>query len=342
MAKSRFAFFGAGYFARIQMSAWKELQGAECVALYNRTRAKGEAFAREFGIPKVYDDAEELLRRERVDFVDLCTNPFSLPDFVRMAAAHKVPVISQKPMAPSVAIGEELVRACAQAGIPYLIHENWRWQRPIRQLKQALDSGVIGAPFRARITMVSGFPVFVNEPTLNDLENFILTDMGTHLLDIARFLFGEPRSVYCQNRQVHRNIKGEDVSTVLMTLGENRTSVSVEMGYPEIPYENDVFPQTLIFIEGEKGTAEVTANYWLRITTRAGTQARRYAPAIFKWSNPNHLIVDDSIVTCHDHLLRAMRGEIQAETTGEDNLKTIRLVWACYESAREGKVVHLK
>ena len=37
-----------------------------------------------------------------------------------------------------------------------------------------------------------------------------------------------------------------------------------------------------------------------------------------------------------------MRGEIQAETTGEDNLKTIRLVWACYESAREGKVVHLK
>ena len=252
MAKSRFAFFGAGYFARIQMSAWKELQGAECVALYNRTRAKGEAFAREFGIPKVYDDPEELLRRESVDFVDLCTNPFSLPDFVRMMAAHKMPVISQKPMAPSVAIGEELVGACRQAGIRYLIHENWRWQRPIRQLKQALDSGVIGAPFRARITMVSGFPVFVNEPTLNDLENFILTDMGTHLLDIARFFFGEPRSVYCQNRQVHRNIKGEDVSTVLMALGENRTSVSVEMGYPEIPYENDVFPQTLIFVEGEK------------------------------------------------------------------------------------------
>ena len=36
--------------------------GAECVALYNRTPAKGEAFAREFGIPKVYDDPEELLR----------------------------------------------------------------------------------------------------------------------------------------------------------------------------------------------------------------------------------------------------------------------------------------
>jgi len=141
MAKSRFAFFGAGYFARIQMSAWKELPGAECVALHNRTRAKGEAFAREFGIPKVYDGSEELLRGESVDFVDLCTNPFSRPDFVRMAAAHKMPVISQKPMAPSVAIGEELVRTCRQAGIPYLIHENWRWQGPIRQLKQARGPG---------------------------------------------------------------------------------------------------------------------------------------------------------------------------------------------------------
>ena len=56
---------------------------------------------------------------------------------------------------------------------------------------------------------------------------------------------------------------------------------------------------------------------------------------IYKWSNPNHLIVDASIVACNDHLLRAMRGEVQAETPGEDNVKTIRLVWACYESARE-------
>jgi hypothetical protein len=37
-----------------------------------------------------------------------------------------------------------------------------------------------------------------------------------------------------------------------------------------------------------------------------------------------------------------MRGEIEAETPGEDNLKTIELVWACYDSARNGRVVHMK
>ncbi len=324
------------------MAAWQELEGAECVALFNRTRAKGEAFAEDFGIPNVYDDPEELLRCERVDFVDLCTNPFTLPDFVKLAAAHGVPVISQKPMAPSVAIGEELVRTCAEAGVPYYIHENWRWQPQLLHLKSVLDSGAIGTPFRARITMVSGFPVFVNEPTLIDLENFILTDMGTHILDIARFYFGEPDRVCCQSHRVHANIKGEDVATVMLSANGGRTTVTCEMGYPESCYEQDVFPQTLVFVEGDKGTAEVCADYWIRVTTSDGTHSRRYPPISYKWADQDFLVVHDSIVPCHASFLRAFRGEGEAATTGADNLKTLKLVYACYDSARSGQVVNLR
>jgi len=324
------------------MAAWRELDGAECVALFNRTRAKGEAFAEEFGIPNVYDDPEELLRREEIDFVDLCTNPFTLPGFVKLSAAHQVPVISQKPMAPSVAIGEELVRTCAEAGVPYYIHENWRWQPQLRQFRSVLDSGDIGTPFRARITMVSGYPVFINEPTLNYLENFILTDMGTHILDIARFYFGEPELVYCQNHQVHRNIKGEDVSTVMLLASGGNMTVTCEMGYPENYYEHDVFPQTLVFVEGDKGTAEVGADYWIRVTTSDGTHSRRCPPVSYNWARPDHLVVHASIVPCHASFLRAFRGEGTAETTGEDNLKTLKLVYACYESARSGKAIRLQ
>ncbi|MBA7689279.1 D-apiose dehydrogenase [subsurface metagenome] len=324
------------------MAAWQELEGVECLALFNRTRAKGEGFAKEFGIPKVYDDAEELLRNERVDFVDLCTNPFTLPGFVKMAAAHTVPVISQKPMAPSVAIGEELVETCAQAGIPYYIHENWRWQPQLRQFRSVLDSGDIGTPFRARITMVSGHPVFINEPTLKDLEEFILTDMGTHILDIVRFYFGEPQALYCQSHRVQSDIKGEDVSTVMLLANGGQTTVTCEMGYPGTHYEHDIFPQTLVFVEGDRGTAEVSRDYWIRVTTKEGTRSRQYAPIRYKWAAPDHLEVHASIVLCNASLLRALRGEGEAETTGEDNLKTLRLVHACYESARSGNAVRLQ
>ena len=70
--------------------------------------------------------------------------------------------------------------------------------------KQIIDSGVIGKPFKARVSFLSGFPVFDNQPFLMELDHFILTDMGSHVLDVVRFLFGECESLWCQTRAVNR------------------------------------------------------------------------------------------------------------------------------------------
>jgi predicted dehydrogenase len=290
-------------------------------------------------VPAVYDDPEELFRREKLDFVDIVTYPFTLSHFVKLVAAHKIPVISQKPMAPSLAIAEENLRACREAGVPYFIHENWRWQTQLRELKRVLDSGAIGVPFRARISMVSEFPVFKNEPQLKDLEEFILTDMGTHILDIARFYFGEAQTLYCQVHRVHPDCKGEDVATVMMLMG-GKTTVTCELGYPENHVEHEYFPETMIFVEGDKGTAELAKDYWLRVTTDAGTHAKRYPPARYPWVDPDYHAAHSSIVPCNANFLQALRGEGKAETTGDDNYKTLQLVFAAYDSARAGKAIH--
>jgi predicted dehydrogenase len=339
MATLRFAVLGAGFWARFQLAAWKELDGVECVAIYNRSRDRGEKFAKDFNVPALYDDPEELLRREKPDFIDVVTYPFTLSRFVHLAAAHGTPVISQKPMAPSLAVARESLRVCREAGVPYYIHENWRWQSQLRELKKVLDSGVIGTPFRARISMVSAYPVFANEPHLKDLEEFVLTDMGTHILDLARFYFGESESLYCQVRHVHSDCKGEDVATVMMSMG-GRTTVTCELGYPENYVEHEYFPQTMVFVEGNKGTAEVARDYWLRVTTNAGTHSRRCPPVRYSWVDPDYHVVHSSIVACNANLLGALRGETPAETTGEDNYKTLELVFAAYDSARSGKVIH--
>jgi predicted dehydrogenase len=326
--------FGTGFWANFQLAAWQELKGVECVAIYNRTRSRGEQFARKFHVPAYYDDPEELLRREKPDFVDIVTYPFTLSHFVKMVAAHKIAVISQKPMAPSVAIAEENIKGCREAGVPYFIHENWRWQTQLRELKHVLDSGVIGTPFRARLSMVSAFPVFINEPQLKDLEEFILTDTGTHILDIARFYFGEAQSVYSLNQRVHPDVKGEDIATVMMMMNGGRTAVTVELGYPENYVEHEYFPETMIYVEGSKGTAKVAKDYWLRVTTENGTLAKRYAPVWYPWVDPGYHVIHSSIVSTNGHLLQALRGEVEAETTGEDNVKTLKLVFAAYYSAR--------
>jgi predicted dehydrogenase len=341
MAPLRFAIFGTGFWARFQLAAWRELGGVECVALYNRTRAKAEALAAEFGIPRAYDDPVALLDQERLDFIDIITDVDTHSRFVELAAQHALPVICQKPMAPTLAEAERMVAACRDAGAPFFIHENWRWQAPIRQLKRVLDERAIGRPFRARIDMISGFPVFANQPFLKELEQFIITDLGSHTLDVARLLFGEASSLYCQIRRVHPDIKGEDVATIMLKMGDS-TSVVCQMAYAGNYLERERFPETLIFIEGERGSIELAPDYWIRVTTAEGTHARRFPPQRYAWADPTYDLVHASIVPCNANLLGALRGDAPAETTGADNLNTVRLVFGAYESARTDQVVRFE
>ena len=144
----RFAIFGTGFWARFQLAAWREVGGVECVAFYNRTRHKAEALAREFGVPAVYDDAATLLDNETLDFVDIITDVDSHSTFTLLAASYQLPVICQKPMAPAPAVAREMVAQTNAAKVPFFVHENFRWQTPLRALKQYLDQGQIGTPFR--------------------------------------------------------------------------------------------------------------------------------------------------------------------------------------------------
>ena len=332
MKELRLAGIGTGFWARDQLAAGREVPGARCVALCNRTRAKAELLAKEFGVPTVYDDAEELLQREKPDFLDIITDVDTHSRFVQLAAAHQTPVICQKPLAPSVDEAERMVSVCAAANVPLSVHENWRWQTPIRELKKVLDSGVIGPVFRARIDYCNSFPVFDNQPFLKTQEEFILADMGSHIFDVTRFLFGEASRLYCQTHQVHRDIRGEDAASVMLRMQSGAT-VTVNLSYAS-RVENDRFPETFIHVEGERGAVELAPDYWLRITTESGTETRRCPPPVYAWADPRYALVHSSIVACHADLLRALQTNTAAETSAADNLKTLNLGQAAYGSAR--------
>lgn len=340
MTDLRYAVFGTGFWSHFQISAWNEVGGVKLVALYNRTVLRAEKVAEKFGVPRVYGDPEELFRSEELDFVDIITEIDGHAPLVLLAAKYKVPVICQKPMAPDLETAEKMVAACRETGTPFFIHENFRWQAPLRAVKEVLENGDIGVPFRARIELISGFPVFKNQPFLRTLKHFIITDLGSHLLDVARFYFGEAERLYCQTQQVHGDIAGEDVATILMQM-HSGADVLVRMAYAENYIENDPFPQTTVFIEGSKGSIELAPGRWLRVTTQHGTHSRKVLSPRYPWADPEYDLVHASIVPCNADLLKALRGQWQAETSAEDNLKTVRLVFASYESAEEHRVVEL-
>lgn len=337
--KLRIAIFGAGFWAKYQISGWKELEEAEIVAIYNRTKEKADRLAYEFGISIVYNDPEELLLKMKIDCVDIITSPDSHESLVKLVAKHNVPVICQKPMSATFDSAKYMVQITNDAGIPFMVHENWRWQAPIRMLKKEIEKGIIGKVFRARITYSNNFPVFVNQPFLKELKQFMIMDMGTHILDITRFLFGEAESIYCQTNSITLGIKGEDAATIFLKM-RNKMQCIIEMSYASI-LEEKTFPQTLLLIEGDKGSIELKKDYWILTTTRKGTKKQRALPVLYPWVDSRYALVQSSIVDANRNFLDSLQGKTNCETTGEDNLKTLQLAFSAYESAKKNKVIRV-
>lgn len=340
MGDLRFAVLGCGFWSKFQVGAWTEVPGAKLVAVYNRTISKAEKIAERFNVPAVYDDAEKLLRNEKPDFVDIITDVDTHAIFVEMAVSHGVKhIICQKPMAPDPETAKRMVSLCREAGARLYIHENYRWQAPVRRFKQIIDSGIIGKPFKARVTFLSGFPVFDNQPFLKELDHFILTDMGSHILDVCRYLFGECRSLCCETRAINKGIKGEDLAVVFMDM-ENGMPVYTEMSYASI-VEHDTFSTLHILVEGEKGSVFLGPKFEIRTTTRLGTTSETVTFPSYPWADPDYIVNHESGIHVNRNILNAIKGLEKAENTGEDNLETVRLIWACYESAESGRKVEI-
>jgi D-apiose dehydrogenase len=340
MTPLRIAVFGCGFWSRFQIPAWLEIEDVRCVAVCDVDAEKSRIAAARFNIPESYTDPAELIAKVRPDAVDIVTSPQTHAELVELTAAQGIATICQKPMSTDLATGEKMVRWCAERAVPFFVHENWRWQSPIRELKRILDSGEIGQPFRARVDFNCSFPVFKNQPSLRELPELILADLGVHLLDTVRFLFSEADRLTCQIHQVTSGIAGEDVATVLLAM-ENGMTVSCNLSFAS-RLESERFPETFILVEGDQGSLELAPDYWIRRTNDQETRAARHPPKSYPWADPSYALVHASIVECHRNLAGALRGVCRGETTGADNLKSLQLVFAAYESTRAQQTVLLK
>ena len=341
MDRLKFAVLGCGFWSKFQIGAWSELEGVELVAVYNRTFSKAQKIAEYFNVPRVYDNPEELFSQEKLDFVDIITDVDTHAHFVEMAVRYGIKhIICQKPMAPDFETASQMVRVCSDAGAKLYIHENYRWQAPVRRFKEIIDSGVIGKPFKARVTFLSGFPVFDNQPFLKELDHFILTDMGSHVLDVCRFLFGECNELWCQTKAVTPGIRGEDVAVIMMEM-KNGMPVYTEMSYASI-IEHDTFSTLNILVEGEKGSVFLGPKFEIRTTTRQGTDSEIVTFPAYSWADPDYIVNHESCIHINRDILNDIKGMTKAENSGNDNLETVRLIWASYKSAESGKKIKLE
>ena len=310
----RGAVIGCGFFAENHLNAWASIPDVELVAVCDLDPAKAERAANRFGAAQHYTDAAAMLRETKPDFVDIATTVASHRQLVELAASEHVPTIVQKPFGPTMADCEAMVAACAAAGVPLMVHENFRFQPPLRELRRLAD--------------------------LATEERFIISDLGVHVLDMARFYFGEVASIACRTKRVNPNIRGEDSATMLLQHTGGAVSV-VDCSYAT-PILPDPFPETLVEIDGTSGAMRLEQGYRLRIGTRGGTpEYRELDPEPLPWAERPWHVVQESVLRIEEHWIDCLRRGVAPETSGADNLATFALVEAAYRAAETGETVHL-
>ncbi|MBX2853940.1 MAG: Gfo/Idh/MocA family oxidoreductase [Rhodobacteraceae bacterium] len=335
------ALIGCGFFAENHLHAWRDVAGAEISAICDRDPERLRIVGEMFGIDRRYADAEQMLTDGSFDFVDIATTVASHRPLVELVAQSGAHIICQKPFADSMTDARAMVAAANAAGLSLMVHENFRWQSAIRAAKALIDDGSIGEPFWGRVSFRSAYDVYAAQPYLATDDKFIIQDLGIHLLDIARFLFGDVAALSASTRRVNPKIRAEDVATMLLHHKSGLASM-VDCSYAtQLPEES--FPQTLLEIDGEKGTLRLSVGYRLTLTDQQGTREIDVSPPLLPWAERPWHNIQESVFAIQQHFVEQLEKGGVTETSGADNLKTLELVYGAYESAADhGKSVTLE
>ena len=210
----RIAMLGCGFFAQNHLHAWKHLgsHGAELVAVCDVDAAKAETASKAFGVP-AFNSVERMLSDVKPDAVDIATRMDSHKSLCAMLAERAIACIVQKPLAPTWDECLEIAEKARRHKVFLAIHENFRFQSPMRRVKEIIESGAIGTPNWARISFRTGYNVYKNQPYFYDEERLAILDIGIHVLDLARVFLGEVAHISCETQR--RNPKVRDRKSVV-------------------------------------------------------------------------------------------------------------------------------
>lgn len=338
MAGPRGALIGCGFFAENHLQAWRQL-GADIVAVCDRDRGRAEAAAARHRISATYVETEALLRAEKPDFVDIVTTVESHRPLVELAAGYGVAVICQKPFATTLADADAMIAACDSAGVPLMVHENFRWRTPMLAAARRIAEGAIGAPFFGRISCRHDYDIYALQPYLAEVERFAILDVGIHLLDLARFYFGEVEWLSCSTQSANPKVRGEDVATIMLKHRSGATSIVDASFFTHM--QPSPFPETTLEIDGSAGAVRIGEGYAMALTTAGRRTDERVEPVLHPWMEKPWHDVQTSVVNIERHWLECLKSGREPATSGRDNRKTLELGLLAYEAAASGRTLRV-
>ncbi len=333
---------GAGFVTDLHEFSFKRyVQNAEVVAVASATPGKAAHFARERGIPNAFENYRDLLAMKEIDLVTVAI-PNDLHAQVTIDAARAGKhVICEKPLCKTLEEADQMIDECKHHDVLLLYAEELLFAPKYVRAKTLIDEGAFGDVFMAKQAEEHYGPHMPWFWDVNRSGGGVLLDMGCHSLEYTRWVLGKPKvkSVSATlGTFVHGDkTQGEDHSVVVVEYEGNKMAVA-ENSWAKLGGVDD-----RVEIYGSKGhtradllrgNALITysnSGYGYAVEKAETTQGWTFTTFEETWNYgfPQEM----------QHFVNCVLGKETPIETGEDGREVLKLIYAAYQSAGEGRKI---
>jgi len=284
-----------------------------------------------------YSDYREMLRREKLDAISVCTPNKYHKDAAIAAIRHGADVLLEKPIAVSMAEGREIVKVAKENNARVMVAFSHRFSEHCQLVKKELEKGSIGEPYMARIRFAHGGPFpgwaktdwFYNPRVAG---GGAMLDMGIHAFDLIQWFIRPITAVQAKTATLRKKIKVDDNAVILCEFGKKC------LGYIEVGWTS---PAGFVGVElmGDKGYIVIdymtdTSTMTTGITKPSGERVKKTV-VLHKKSKAS------SWAREMDHFTSMLDRKEPFFVGLDAGLLSLQAALASYESSRTGRRVRI-
>ena len=352
-APFKIGLIGAGGISASHLQAFKQFpEKVQLTAVCDVVEEKAKARAQEAGGVPAYTDIDKMLAEADMDAVDICTMHNQHAHHTLAALGAGKHVLLEKPMGCSLAECAQMVDTAEQAGLTFMVAQCQRYMPTYRSVRKLVASGELGEIRAVRFDSMQDFPTFApNGHWLCDGEKAgggIVISVSVHRIDLMRFLVGDIVRVTGVMRNTSPLFTGgaENFACGILEFANGAIG---EMFGTYTGFRMPWGEQFMIFCDNATIHAVPhLGEYEGEAVVAFKKDAQPYKNWLDQYNGFKTLSIDTSefptengIVNEVLHFSDCCQTGKEPDSSGRDNLNTMKAVFAFYESARTGAPVEL-
>ncbi len=215
--KLKWGVMGLGKFSENAiLPALANTRKARVISVYSRNSSRAKSIADKFSVPNHFSDMAEFLKSD-IDAVYVGSANVDHHRYVLAAARAKKHILCDKPLALNSAEAEEMTRVCRENNVLFSVNYVYRFHPLLEKTKELIEKQTIGKLISITANFNINFPPDNNFRFQREMSGGgVMRDLGTHTIDMFRFLNGEMEPVACVLDNLLYPIEVEDYATGLL------------------------------------------------------------------------------------------------------------------------------